>query len=154
MNQTLTKWITVLALIAAFDAHAQIEDDVSVQLAKGVQFTDGSALFLGYQPNNFEYHFSTWDGDSSNTAVGIGYPLSTKLGISWTPGMAMLSNQNEILGTNWQFYNHFRFRYHDDRRMKLDIGWLHYSNGSRILNHRYGPNMGENFLTMSLRYDF
>ena len=149
--------ITAVALVVTSNVHVDavhaddIEDAVSIQLGKGMQFSDDGAVFPSYQLREIEYHFSTWDFSTweGNSEIRLSNPLSSKLGLSWTPGVAPVANQTELLGTHGQSYNHFRFRDHDDRRLKPDVGrlhysavdWSHYSNDKRILDHSYGPNL-------------
>ena len=147
--------ITAVALVVASNVHVDavhaddIEDAVSIQLGKGMQFSDDGAVFPSYQLREIEYHFSTWDFSTweGNSEIRLSNPLSSKLGLSWTPGVTPIANQTVLPGTRGQSYNHFRFRGfrdHDNRRLRLDVGRLRYSNYSndkRILDHSYGPNL-------------
>ena len=149
--------LVVASNVRATDVQANIEDELSsqlgsIQLGKGMQFSDEGAVFPISQSRDpsrdIEYHFSTWVEGSDNTEIRLGNPLSSKLGLSWTPGVApgvaMAATQTELPGTRGQAYNHFRFRDHGDRRLKLDVGRLHYSNGKRISDHSYGSNLDAN----------
>ncbi len=57
---------------------------------------------MGYKPGRcLEYQFSSWDGDTANSALGVG----DKIRFGWTPGLALVARTTENLGTNWQFSN-------------------------------------------------
>ncbi len=155
MTKQYVYFLSVLAVTMASNA-AAFADALSVEVGKGVQFSDSGAVLIKYTRTKFEYHVGMWDGDNRNTAIGVGYPLEWqgKLPISWTPGLAMVSKETEILGTHLQFYNHFRLQYSHGEQLQFDVGWIHYSNGSRVFNHGYTPNLGENFIVLGLSYDY
>lgn len=155
MDKQYITWLSLILAAIGFNSSA-LANTVSADIAMGVQFSDGDALFLKYKPKSFEYHVGMWDGDNRNMAVGVGYPLERqgKVRFGWTPGFAMVSRETDILGTHWQFYNEFRLRYSDGERLQFDLGWIHYSNGSRVFHHDHTPNRGENFIKLLFRYDF
>jgi len=144
----------MLACFLAFSGLAHAEDELSVIFAKGVQFSDKGGVFLNYQPDRIESHLALWDGDNENTAIGVAYPLQTKgkVRVGWTPGFGIVENETDILGTHWQFYNRFELSYDASERLNAGLTWIHYSNGSRVFNHNQTPNLGENFINLSLRY--
>ena len=109
MKNNLYIQIAVLGCFVALSGLARSEDELSVIVAKGVQFFDGGGVFLNYQPSKIEYHLGMWDGDNANTAIGAGYPLEFegKVRFGWTPGFAIVEEETDILGTHWQFYNRF-----------------------------------------------
>lgn len=138
-------------MMAAAQADA---DTFSMELADGVQFSDGGAAFFRYQPGRLEYHLGIWDGGNSNTAIGVGYPMTRgeKLKFRWIPDLALLQRGTDNLGTHGQFYNRFEFSYQKAQRAQLYLAWTHYSNGSRVFNHDREPNRGENFMTLGFRF--
>ncbi len=140
-------------ILILFYGVAQAET-TSVAVGKGVHYSDGGGIFLTYTPSRrLEFQFSSWDGDNANTALGVGYPLTAgdKIKVGWTPGLAFMADTTENLGTTWQFSNRFELGYHPNDRTEAFFAWMHYSNGAEAFNHDYGPNLGENFISVGFR---
>ncbi len=146
----------ILLTMMALSAVARADDDAfSVELADGVKFSDGGAAFFRYKPGRLEYHLGIWDGDNGNAAIGLGYPLARgkgKLKFRWVPGVAVVQEKTDNLGTNGQFYNRFEFDYENRQRVQMYLALTHYSNGAAVLNRAYEPNRGENFITLGFRF--
>ena len=152
------KWVSALslsALILSGAVHAE-EEKATAFAGAGVQFTDGDGVFVAYRAKRFEYQLSLWGGDHYNVAVGMGYPLrfGRKVQFGWIPGIAAIGRKTEVLGTYWQFSNRFELTYAPSPNLTAHLAWVHYSNCSAICNHSSTPNLGENFVTLGLRYGF
>ncbi len=147
--------IAALSLSALIVSGAvQAEYKVNAFAAHGIGYSNGDGVFLTYEGQRFEYQLSMWNGDSDNVAVGVGYPLrfGRKVRFGWVPGMAGIGRKTDVLGTHWQFHNRFELNYVPSSNFQANVAWIHYSNCSAICNHTKTPNLGENFVTLELRY--
>jgi hypothetical protein len=150
------KWVipALLLSVLMISGAARAEERATAFVGAGVQFADGGGVFITYQAKRFEYQLSLWNGNSNNIALGVGYPLriGRKVQFGWVPGIAAVGRRTEVLGTYWQFHNRFELTYAPSFNLQAHLAWVHYSNCSQLCDHTETPNLGENFVTLGLRY--
>ncbi len=139
-------------------------DNLFVDYGLGFMHSSGSQfLELRYQhdtsklfgkPSFYEWLVDYWTNDFSSTGFGVvrgvRWTRGTEHYLSTSFGIMGISHTTKHLGTRYQF--HFRLAYNFKAAgSNLAFAFTHISNG-KLLFGWDGPNMGENFISLSVGF--
>jgi hypothetical protein len=150
------------AIMLLFPILTASADSLSYEAGIGFYFSTSSNMYLlRYQheaaplfglSGYYEASYASWDGHNHSEAIslarGIRWPRTADEYLSLTAGLSHISRTTLNLGQPFEFYGRLAYEKKIGRAL-FSIGWIHYSD-AKFLFHWSGPNISENFWTLSL----
>jgi hypothetical protein len=158
----MKRLLLAAAIMFLFPVLPASADSLSYEAGAGFYFSGSCTAYLfRYQheaaqlfglSSYYEASYASWNGPDHSEAIGLArgirWPRTADEYLSLTAGLSHISRTTSNLGQPFEFYG--RLAYEKSIGTALfSIGWVHYSD-AKFLFHWSGPNISENFLTLSI----